>query len=282
METGGLRFSPLAGWMTIHAAIWLCVIAIIVAALVPLRIYVSSGLSDAWDVGRTPVAYLEDEFGRLFGAVPSRKDLTGRIFGTTLPFLGEISLDGDIVMWTKTKYPSYWASRTYSEYTSRGWVAGDTSEVAINPDTLSPMTADSTRRESIEQNVHLSFGTMSLLAGGSLDWASREAVVETLRPKVFQIDMSDPSAEADYPEDIRLLAAELRGLPNQSADQPLGPVVAQMIPDDLSLVEVTGDNTIPNRTSLATVTLQRKIPLAPDVTAMRFATEVRRTSRIRC
>ena len=271
----GLRFNPLAGWMTIHAAVWLCVIAMIVAAFVPMRVFVSSGLSDAWDVGRTPVAYLEDEFGRLFGAVPSRKDLAGRIFGATLPFLGEISLDGDVVMWTKTKYPSYWASRTYSEYTSRGWVAGDTSEVAVDPDTLSPMTADSTKRESIEQNIQLSFETTSLMAGGSLDWVSRDAVVETLSPKIFRIDMSDPSAEADYPEDIRLLAAELRGLPDQPAGEPLGPVVAQMIPDDLTLVEVTGDETVPDRTSLAAVTLQRKIPLAPDVAAMRFATEVR-------
>lgn len=270
----GLRFSPLAGWMTIHAAVWLCVVAIIVAALVPLRVYVSSGLSDVWDVGRSPVAHLEDEFGRLFGAVPSRKDLAGRIFGTTLPFLGEISLDGDIVMWTKTKYPSYWASQTYSEYTSRGWVAGDTSEVAIDPDTLSPMTADSTKRESIEQNVQLSFETVSLLAGGSLDWVSRGAVVETLKPRLFRIDISDPSAEADYPEDIRLLAAELRALPAQPPGQPLGPVVAQLMPNDLTLVTVTGDSTASDRTSLATVTLQRKIPLAPDVAAMRFATEI--------
>ena len=270
-----MQFNPLVGWLTIHAAVWLSVIVMIVAAFAPLNIFVFSPMVDAWDTARSPVASLEDEFGRLFGAVPSRRDLAGRIFGKTLPFLGKIKLDGDVVMWATTKYPSYWTSRTYSEYTSRGWVAGDTVDLKVGPDTLAPPREDLAKRESIEQSLLLNFETSSLLSGGSLDWVSRDAVVETLKPKQFQIKISDPSSDSEFPRDIQQLAKDLREIADQPAGQFVESAIASLIPSDLTLMAATRDGKITDRTVLETVVVERKVSLAPEAASLRFTTDVK-------
>ena len=267
-----IRFSPLNGWLTIHAAVWLSIVAVVVAALLPAREYESPQLSDIWDVGRSPVQSLEDEFGRLFGALPSRMDLDGRIFGKTLPFLGKIHMDGDVVFWAKTKYPSYWASQTYSEYTSRGWVAGDTVDLKTEPETLVPPNADWAEREQVAQSLQLSFKTSSLLAGGSLDWVSRSIVVQTLKPKEFEIKVSDPSQE--LPEDIQELAKELRDLADPGPGKFVESIVAKSLPSDLSLISLTQTGQVADGPVLDTVVVQRKAPLAPEAASWRFTSDV--------
>ncbi|MCH8206233.1 MAG: transglutaminase domain-containing protein [Chloroflexi bacterium] len=270
-----IRFDPLVGWMTIHAAAWLTVAVIIVAAVVPLNVYKSSPLSDAWNVGRSPIASLEDEFGRLFGAIPSRMDLVGRIFGNTLPFLGKIHMDGDVVLWAKTKYPSYWTSQTYSEYTSKGWVAGDTVDLEIGPDSLPPPRVDWAQRESIEQSLQLTFETSDLLSGGSLDWVSRDAIAKTLKPKEFEIRISDPSRDAGFPEDIQQLARELRQVAAAPTGQSTASAIAKAIPSDLTLISSTRNSQATDRPILDTVVVQRKVPLTPEVVSLRFSENIK-------
>ena len=269
-----IQFNPLVGWVTIHAAVWLTIAVMMVAAFVPLGVYVSSPLADAWDVGRSPVASLEDEFGRLFGAVPSRLDLVGRLFGKTLPFLGKIHMDGDVVLWASTKYPSYWTSQTYSEYTSRGWVAGDTVDLDIGPGSLPPPRVDWTKRESIQQSLQLTFETSGFLSGGSVDWVSRDAVAQTLKPKEFEIKVSDPSKDAGLPEDIQQLAKELRGVAVAPAGQFTESAIAKAIPSDLTLISTTRTSQATDRPVLDTVVVQRKVPLAPEVVSLRFTENI--------
>ena len=108
-----------------------------------MKVVVSKTVAEIWRAGRTPVASLEGEFGRLFGAIPSRKEVSGRFFGLTLPFLGKISFGGEAVLWADTEYPSYWLSQTYSEYTPQGWIAGRSTPVKVGPDTIQPPRTDS-------------------------------------------------------------------------------------------------------------------------------------------
>jgi transglutaminase-like putative cysteine protease len=270
-----IQFNPLVGWLTMHAAAWLTIAVMMIAAFVPLNVYVSSPLVDAWDVGRSPLTSLEDEFGRLFGAIPSRMDLAGRTFGKTLPFLGKIHLDGDVVLWASTKYPSYWTSQTYSEYTSRGWVAGDTVDLPIGPDSLPPPRADLAKRESIQQRLQLTFGTSNLLSGGSVDWVSRDAVAQTLKPKEFEINVSDPSGDAGLPEDIQQLARELRGV-SASAGQFTESDIARAIPSDLTLTSSTQSSPTSDGPVLDTVVVQRKVPLTPWIVSLRFTESIRK------
>ena len=268
-------FSPFSGWLTIHSVIWFSILVLVIAAVLPMKVVVSRPVANMWSTIRTPVKNLEVEFGRLFGTIRSRKDLTGRFFGETLPFLGKISLEGEVVFWARTEYPSYWLSRTYSEYTPRGWVGGKTKTLEVGADTLPPPHQDLQKRSRIDQTIQLSFKTSSLLTGGSLDGTSRAAAVETLLPRQFEIDLLDESKNAALPQEIQQVAKQLRQyLDTQSEDTFLESFISKTLPNDLVLIETTSGIERRGRPVIEAVTVERKESIAPDVVAWRFAEPV--------
>ena len=268
-------FSPFSGWLTIHAMVWFSIVVLVIAASLPMKVVVSRPVANMWSTVRTPIKNLEVEFGRLFGTIRARKNLTGRFFGETLPFLGKISLEGEVVFLARTEYPSYWLSRTYSEYTPRGWVGGKTKTLEVGPDALPPPHRDLQKRLRISQTLQLSFKTSSLLTGGSLDGTSREAAVETLVPRQFEIDLLDESSDAALPQDIQQLSKELR----QNLDAPpeeifIESFISKTLPNDLVLIEVTTGVERRGRPVIEAVTVARKESITPDVVAWRFAEPV--------
>ena len=262
-------FGPFSGWLTIHAVVWFSILVLVIAASLPMKVVVFRPVANMWSTVRAPIKNLEVEFGRLFGTIRSRKDLPGRFFGETLPFLGKISLEGEVVFWARTEYPSYWLSRTYSEYTPRGWVGGETKTLEVGPDALPPPHRDLQKRLRIDQTLQLSFKTSSLLTGGSLDGTSREAAVETLVPRQFEIDLFDDFSDAALPQDIQQLARELR----QNLDPPpeetfIESYISKTLPNDLVLIKVTSGVVI------EAVTVARKESITPDVVAWKFTEPV--------
>ena len=264
-RASSMGFSQLTGWMTLHAAVWFGVVVVILAAFLPMKVVVSKTVAEIWRAGRTPVANLENEFGRLFGAIPSRKDVSGRFFGLTLPFLGKISFGGEAVLWADTDYPSYWLSQTYSEYTPLGWIAGKSTPVKVGPDTIQPPRTDSLKRISVDQTLQLGFDTSQLFAGGSLDWVSRNAVVHTLAPKEFRIDLRDPTSDAILPEDVRSVAATLRTEVPKADSSQVESFISRIVSEDLALVEYTLGGA--EQAAVEIVTLTRKDPIFPEIVA---------------
>ena len=264
-------FHPFSGWLTIHAGVWFSILVLVLAASLPMKVLVSRPVANMWTTVRTPIESLEDEFARLFGSIASRKNLAGRFFGETLPFLGKISLEGEVVLWAYTEYPSYWLSRTYSEYTPRGWVAGETRTLEVGPDTLPPPRRDSLKRLRIDQTLQLTFKTSHLLTGGSVDWTSRDAGVETLIPRQFEIDLFDGSGDTALPQDIQQLASELRESLNPQPEEVfVESFISKSLPSDLVLIEVdTGDERLGSPV-IETVTVARKESITPDLVAWRF------------
>lgn len=257
--------------LTVFATVGLSVVVLALAAGLPLKVYVSRTAADVWSTGRGPVASLEDEFARLFSGVKARKDLTGRFFGKTLPFQGKISPDGSVVLWARSEHPSYWLSRSYSQYTSKGWIAGESKRQTVGPDALPPPPQESFKRRPVFQRLYLSFDTDVLLSGGNLDWVSRETVVETLAPMSFEIDLRDPSGDAQFPEDVRNLAGELRRVLGESPSDLGEASISQMLPIDLALVSVHPQRDEQERLAPEKVTIERKEPTLPDVVAWKFA-----------
>ena len=269
-----VQFSWTSGWLTIHAAVWFGVTVLLLAALLPLRVVVSQPVADLWKAGRTPVAFLEEEFARLFGGIPSRKDVTGRFFGDTLPFLGKISFGGEVVLWAETEYPSYWLSQTYSEYTSRGWIAGRAVHMEVGPQSLSPPRADLRKRVPVDQTLQFGFDTSKLLSGGSLDWVSRDAVVETLEPKSFGIDLRDSSLDSALPADIQDVAKQLREALRAPSVQPVEVFLSRTLPGDLVLVSAASADGGGGPATPDAITLARKEPITPDVVSWQLAETV--------
>ena len=271
----GILHSTDGNWLGTRLVAALSIPVLLVAAAVPLQMVVSRTAVDVWNLGRTPIAGFEDEFSRLFSGIPSRTDLKGRFFGTTLPFQGKISFEGEVVFWATSEQPSYWLSRTYNEYTSRGWKAGDVKRQRAGPDSLPPPPQESSKRELVTQHLELSFGTGNLLAGGNLAWVSREAVVETLAPLEFEIDMVDPSGDDQLPKDVQTLAQRLRRALSTPSTGFVESSISKMLPQDLALVSVSPDGGNQGASPVAKVRLARKEPSVPDVVSWKFADRLR-------
>ena len=269
----GIGYEPSNGWMTINNTFVFGIVVLVVASLLPLHVFVSPTLAGMWRTARSPVSALEGEFARLFSAIPSRKDLPGRLFGDTLPFLGSISFGGEPVFWAETDYPSYWVSRTYSEYTPAGWVAGQTQPIEVGPQIVPPPRVDDLKREPVQQLLQLDFESRAFLSGGGLDWVSHGAILETLAPKKYTLDLLDPSTDEALPEDMRELAETLReDLEERPVTSVEESIISRNLPSDLVLEGVTYRHaTIDTPRAVESVTVARKEPIAPEIVSWSFA-----------
>ncbi len=265
---GGFKFMATGRWLSVQVGVGLCLIVVLVTSFLPLNVYIWRTAVDVWNAARSPIENIEGEFARLFSPIASRKDVAGRYFGDTLAFKGPISLGGDVVMQARSEYPSYWLNRTYSEYTPQGWLAGDRENTAVGPNGLPPPTHESFKRTEVLQTIVVQFDTNNLWMGGNTEWVSRDAIVETLKPKSFTIDIRG-TEDGDLPEDVQAIAQDLRRMLNPLSTAFVEAEIAQMLPQDLSLVSVSPGIEDTNRTRIDTVTITRKEPTIPDVVGWR-------------
>ena len=256
----------------LSAPIILCVTAIIVIAAVgaPLRVYVVRTAIDVWNWGRDPLTVFEDDFARLFSGITSKNDVNGRFFGNTLPFMGKISFGGDVVMVANSKMPTYWLSRSYSHYTSKGWIAGKTIKFNVGPEGLPPPPHESDNRELAFQRVQLTFESDDMFVGGNVDWVSHDAVVETLEPRVFHIDLKNSTFDSELPPDIQQLAEEFRRLLDPPPNRFIESLIAEVLPDDLIVLDVIPGSESEQWRNQKVVTLRRKDPAIPEVVNWEF------------
>jgi len=271
-DRSGIRFEMMSGWLTMHSTFWFGLLVVIIAGMMPLKVYVSENMAEVWRQARTPIESLEEDFARLFAGVPTQKQVDGRFFGKNLPFIGAISFGGEVVFWADTEYPSYWTSQTYSEYTSLGWIAGDTNKVKVGPDTLSPPRSDSRERISVEQSLQVSFRTSDFLAGGSLDWLSHDAVLGALDPKAFDIDLLDDALDSTLPPDVQQMAATIREDLDMVPDTFVDTYVSRFLLPDLVLNEIQyGTDPVTEEEFLKGITVQRKAAVASEIVSWRFS-----------
>ena len=256
----------------LSAPIILCVTTIIVIAAVgaPLRVYVVRTAIDVWNWGRDPLTVFEDDFARLFSGITSKNDVNGRFFGNTLPFMGKISFGGDVVMVANSKMPTYWLSRSYSHYTSKGWIAGKTIKFNVGPEGLPPPPHESDNRELAFQRVQLTFESDEMFVGGNVDWVSHDAVVETLEPRVFHIDLKNSTYDSELPPDIQQLAEEFRRLLDPPPNRFIESLIAEVLPDDLIVLDVIPGSESEQWRNQKVVTLRRKDPEIPEVVNWEF------------
>ena len=193
------------GWFNLRIISLLVILILLSSAIIPLRVYVSKIAVDVWDIGRSPLTNIESEFDRLFSGIKSKKNLPGRFFGDTLPFQGEISFDGEIVIKATSEHRSYWLYRTYSEYSSQGWLTGNTTEQVVDFEPTLDTTLLSSDRKPVMQSLQVDFNTNSILTGGTLDWLSRTAIAKTLAPKSFLIDILDTNDDKNLPDEIKVI-----------------------------------------------------------------------------
>ena len=262
-------FGPGGGWLSLRTTAVFSILVLAIAGFLPLRTYVSRMVADVWIDARSPIESLEDEFARLFSGIPSRKDLAGRYFGSTLPFIGKIKFGGEVVMRANSEEPTYWLSQTYSEYTSKGWIAGEAKKTRVGAEFAPPPSQESFNRTPINQSLEFTFKTSRLLTGGNLQWVSREPVVETLEPKQFTIDVQPLTSEVEFPDDIKALASDVRRMLLEPHTQAVESEISRMLPLDLVLVGIAS-NVNSSAAQYGEVTLARREPLVADVVSWKF------------
>lgn len=248
----------------------LSLLVITIAALVPMRVYVVSTAVDIWNMGRQPLLSFEDEFARLFSGIASKKNLDGRFFGKTLPFEGKISFAGDVVMWANSEKPTYWLSRSYDEYTSQGWKTSAANTLQVNPEGLPPPPQNSDNRTLAFHRIQLTFQSQDAFTGGNVDWVSRDAVVETLHPKFWQIDVKDASDDSGLPQDVQQVAQKIRQALDPPQHQFVKSIVHDLLPKDLLVMDITRGGDGNDWRNQQTVTLRRQDPEYPVVVNWKF------------
>ena len=263
-ESGFDTFSP-SRWLVVRGTVVFAAIVLLAATVLPLKLYHSTVAVNLWKLGRTPVAFLQDDMTRLLSALPSREERMGRFFGESLPFIGKIGFDNDVAFWADSEVPNYWLSRTYSRYTSQGWFTGDTEERPVGPDDPPPVQAG-LKRELVSQSLQFSFETSKLLPGGDLNWVSRQGTAEMLSPMRFQIVVGEPNRDAGFPEEVRGIAAEIRARFSLPVAGFVESRISTLLPPDLVLdgVQYASDG---GSTYLKRVYLTRQPPAEPDIVA---------------
>ena len=266
----GIQFSTSSGWATIQVAFWFSALVILLGALLPMQRLVSSEATRVWKVGRAPIERLEDEFARMFSGIQSQKDPGGGFFGDSLPFIGKTSKDQEIVFWAESERPSYWLSRTYSEYSPRGWIAGETTTVEVGSNTQSHPREELLKQVPVTQRIEHNDRILHFISGGSIGSTSRDTRLKALRQKEFAIDLRDPSHDSGLPEDVRQLAEELRGRLDSPPDELSLPSIYEILPSDLALISVTPGAEAGEASAPKTVTVARKGPIAPEIVSWEF------------
>ena len=249
-------------------------IALISANGIPVYEIGDKSIAKLWEKARRPIATgVENDFARMFSGITSKKNVAGRFFGDTLPFQGRISFGGETVIWATTEAPTYWLSRTYSEYTPLGWKTGKTIKTQVESSSL-PAEETIDDLQLSYQMLQLGFDSKTAFVGGDVNWINKPVVVETLAPKQFEIDLNEPAA--GLPDDIKIYASKMRLLLNPPPNKYVESFVVENLPKDLLLVDIKPGGQGENWRTQKSLTVKRKVLQQADIVSWEFKDSVRK------
>lgn len=260
--------------ISIPAIIIISGIVLMLANGIPVYKIGDKTIAKLWTRARQPIATgVENDFARMFSGITSKKNVSGRFFGDILPFQGKISFGGETVIWATSQEPTYWLSRTYSEYTPLGWKTGKTIKSEV--ESLSLPDEDIVNDLGLSyQMLQLGFTTKTAFIGGNVNWINRPVVVETLAPKEFNIDLDSPNPS--LPDDIRIYAAKMRSLLNPPPNKYVELFVIENLPEDLLLVNIKPGGEVQDWKNQKTLTVKRKEPQKSGIVSWQFKEAVQK------
>ena len=88
-------------------------------------------VTNAYESMRHPLIGLEDDFNRLFAGLPARRAIGFRVWDDVMAFQGTINPAKTTVLHVDSPAPLYWKARTYSTYTSKGWLSEESEYVPL-------------------------------------------------------------------------------------------------------------------------------------------------------
>ena len=181
-----------------------------ITATFPLSSVPSAPLERVFDPVDRMVRVLQDEFYRVFAAVPGHEPTSVRFFGPVLPLQRSVPISDDEILFSGARYPLYWPAIAYDGYTGKAW----------NVESMASRPAVSAARELADEEEEGLAGTIYrvdlnvespylMLPGNVLDIKPN---ANEFMP-AFQshwLDIVDLEQNRDLPPDMRELAALLK------------------------------------------------------------------------
>ncbi|PKB84211.1 MAG: hypothetical protein BZY88_00325 [SAR202 cluster bacterium Io17-Chloro-G9] len=212
---------------------------------------------------RTPLTGIEDDFNRLFAGLPARRPLGYRIWGDVMAFQGTIRPATTQVLVVKSPAPLYWKARTYSTYTSKGWISEDTVERPIDWVPTYSKPAPLLNRVEVTYSVTPNYTTRNLFAGNQIVAADRNVLIETYDSPTYVVDLTGTASQQGVPARLGEAAASLVELIGQRGITVTDEAVSARLPEDFQLVEAFRENGL-----IQSVTLAAVLPQRPDVLSL--------------
>ena len=218
---------------------------------------------DVYESLRSPFIRFEDDFNRLFAGLPARRPLGYRIWGDVMAFQGTIRPATTQVLLVDSPVPLYWKARTYSTYTSKGWISEDTVQRPIDWVPTYSSRQPLLNRSEVSYSVTPTYTTKNLFAGNQIVATDRNVLIETYDSPTYVVDLTSPAALQGLPTQLSEAADGLRELIGRPGATVTDAIVSAWLPDDFQLVDVSRESGVIRRVTLAGV-----LPQRPDVLSL--------------
>jgi transglutaminase-like putative cysteine protease len=264
----GTEYPQPIGLFTLHDGLWFSLAIVLIAYLLPLGRSVSA-LEGTYEFIRSPIEHFRGDFNRLFAHLPARKPFPYRSFGEILPFQGTIKLSSTPVLEVESPVPMYWRARSYTTYTSKGWLKGETELYSPG---WAPFFAQKTEyraRQPVDYTVKLNLHTNTLFVGGETVGVNRLFQIESYDSPIYSINLEDPASDRGLPPTIRAVAQRLRWNPDRMKANLTMEQVRRLLPRDLVLLNVSYESGV-----VTGIKVARKLPIPPDTLSLRSRTRL--------
>ena len=135
-------------------------------------------VTNAYESMRHPLLGFEDDFNRLFAGLPARRAIGFRVWDDVMAFQGTINPAKTTVLHVDSPAPLYWKARTYSTYTSKGWLSEESEYVPLGELPGVDTMPDAAERVEVKYKAMPLYTSEVLFTGGRIVGVDRDAEVE--------------------------------------------------------------------------------------------------------
>ena len=269
-DAAGIQYSHGISLDSILAPIVIGAIVVAIAGFMPMYKIRPETLDRAWDAMKDPFRdRLEDQVLRLFPNVKGISSGDFRAFDQVLAFKGRIKFKQTPLFFVETRYETLNPARTYSVYTSQGWLAGPVTQFNRQPADTLPIEGTLLERIAVEQRIVADDNKLGFAVPG--DYAlniDRPYISEELPPLRVRLNMVEGELDPNLPNDVLTYADALRDIylePDLFGNDPVEGVVGNLLPPDLEIIEFQEKSGV-----LESITIQRITEPIFDQVAARF------------
>ncbi|MBF8267510.1 MAG: TGc protein [Dehalococcoidia bacterium] len=231
LQAQGRAYPPSLPWLSLAHGLWLSVITLGIAMVIPLGDSPITPLKGAFRPMNRSVDDLRNELHRIFAAVPGHNIASIRFFGSVLPLLRTVPTGEETVFFAESPFPLYWSAIAYDQYTSKAWRVEDTemrpllSALDGEDEGLTPGPG------AVAYKIRLRVGSPYLMIAGNPILVEPSAQQEAPAPKTFQIDLTNSGQDKKLPPDLQRWVSTIPG--------ETGHLELELIPLGLMVTKVT-------------------------------------------